>query len=150
MIFTLIRTAATDNSTIGDLRNPNTARLCVTLERGPRNPNHVRIPPAKYRVVRKDFGASHFDTRLRALIGPKYKGILWLPDVPGRTNIECHPANYYAELLGCIALGTQAYKSVSGDWMITQSQDAYARNYPIISAAIDAGETFFDIIGDPQ
>ena len=36
---------------------------------------------------------------------PKFGPSLWIQDVPGRSEILIHPANFWHDLLGCIAPG---------------------------------------------
>lgn len=148
MNFTIAHQAETPNSTWGILSDDTGMPLCKTLERGLHNADgHPRIPAGTYEVVRKPFGASKFDHGLLAEMGAAYKGILWLPNVPSRENIECHPANWYTELLGCIALGENVAIS-NGEFGVANSRHAYHRVYPMISAAIDAGGLNF-VITDP-
>jgi hypothetical protein len=140
--FVLQRRGETAFSTWGELADPAGAALCKILERGAHNPVHVRIPAGLYRVTRKPFGASHFDATLRKLIGESYKGILWLPDVPGRENIEVHPANLISQLEGCLATGGAIVREADGDFAIEggTSRPAFAHAYAALSAAMDAGE----------
>jgi hypothetical protein len=51
----------------------------------------VAIPEGTYRGYKRD--SSHFGMRVVGI------------DVPLRTNIECHPANFPQQLDGCIAIG---------------------------------------------
>lgn len=137
--LTLHRRAQTDLSTWGDLLDPTGTELCKILERGPSNPDHVRIPAGLYQIGRKPFGTSHFDEAFKALIGASYKGILWLPNVPGRTNIELHTANFVSELLGCLATGGQITVDENHDFAIAggTSKPAYAKMYGVVSSLID-------------
>lgn len=67
---------------------------------------------------------------------PKHgKDTIQLKDVPGRTNIQMHIANWARELLGCIALGTAI-----GNDMILHSGDACKKWFPPIVKALKAGE----------
>lgn len=59
----------------------------VTMER-----TAVMIPEGTYRGYKRD--SAHFGMRVVGI------------DVPNRSNIECHPANYPSQLLGCVAVGT--------------------------------------------
>lgn len=59
-----------------------------------------------------------------------------LKEVPGRSNIQIHVANFPHELLGCIAPGTSM-----GDDCVNHSKDACDVLLPKIRAAIKAGET---------
>lgn len=147
-VYRITRTSELDLSTRGELRDPDGVFICFTLERGLKNPDHVRIPAATYTVLRKGIGASKFDKDFGVLIGKSYKGILWLPTVPGRSNIEIHTANYYSELLGCIALGSSIGMDASRNFMITggTSRPAYRAAYLQISAAVSAGLTQLQIV----
>lgn len=140
-IFTLQRMAQTPCSTWGVLTGPSDAELCKILERGARDLAHPRIPAGLYRLTRKPFGASHFDATLRKLIGESYRGIPWLPDVPGRANIEIHPANAVSQLEGCLATGRTIVREDDGDFAIAggTSRPAFAHAYAALSPAIDAG-----------
>ena len=139
--FVVARLAETDCSTAGELRDPRGTPLCKILERGAHNLAHPRIPAGRYRLALKPFGASRFDSAYRELIGGAYRGILWLPDVPGRANIEIHTANLVQQLEGCLATGDDIARDRSGDFMIAggTSRTAYARIYPVLSVAIDDG-----------
>lgn len=146
--FTLRRFEETANSTWGDLADPSGALLCQILERGLQNAGgHPRIAAGTYAIGRRPFGASHFDDALKAFPVPGYKGILWLPNVPGRSNIEIHTANFVIQLLGCLATGEKIVKDDNNDFAIAggTSKPAYAKIYPIISAAIDAGGAQIEI-----
>lgn len=146
--FRLNRFGETPLSTWGDLYVPDaTSPICQILERGASNPAHPRIPAGTYQIARKPYGASHFDTAFRMLIGADYKGILWLPNVPGRSNIEIHTANDIEQLEGCLATGGAITKDDHGDFAITggTSKPAYAKVYPLISAAIDNGGAQIEI-----
>lgn len=138
--FTLARRGETRLSTRGELSGPNGV-ICKILERGAANPDHVRIPAATYEIKRKPLGTSEFDATLGGLMGSSYKGILWLHDVPGRSNIEMHPANYVSQLLGCLATGTSISLDPNKDYMISggTSRAGYLSAYKAISTAIDVG-----------
>lgn len=71
-----------------------------SLER-PVDGDHPCIPAGTYQVVLKPF--------------PKHGKCYEVCDVPGRTAILIHPANWTEQLLGCIALG-RAIDTVSGVW----------------------------------
>lgn len=53
---------------------------------------------------------------------------LLLQDVPGRTYIEIHVANFAREILGCIAVG-EAHRDLPGEgnFMVTNSRRAMTR-----------------------
>jgi hypothetical protein len=139
--FILTRKGETPCSTWGALADPLGVPLCKILERGAHNPSHPRIVAGLYRLTRKPFGASHFDATLREYIGESYKGILWLADVPGRGNIEIHPANFTSQLEGCLATGGAIVREADGDFAVAggTSRLAFAHAYAALSPAIDAG-----------
>ena len=139
--FFLQRVAETPNSTWGTLSDPEGRPICSTLERGAANPDHVRIPAATYAIGRKAIGQSEFDKTFTGLLGAEYKGILWLPNVPGRTNIELHTANEISQLLGCIASGNGIDQDANGDYGIVggTSLPAYKKLYLAISPCVDEG-----------
>jgi hypothetical protein len=75
---------------------------CVTVEL-PWKDNQVRIsciPAGTYKVVPRR--------------SPKYGEHLHILDVPGRSLILIHQANYVHQLLGCIAVG-QSRADLNGD-----------------------------------
>lgn len=133
------------------------SHLAWTLERGIDNPDgHPRIPAGTYAIdVRRPPFRSIFDVTLRdpRYLGSSYQGILWLPEVAGRSNIEIHPANWYSDLEGCIALGDETSTDQNGDYTIMESRKAYCRVYPLIISAIKSGIAKLSIVdeqsGDP-
>ncbi len=139
--ITLQRMGETPHSTWGNLfdAGPGGMPLCKILERGASNPDHVRIPAGAYQIDRKKIGQSEFDKTFGEIIGANYKGILWLPDVPGRSNIEIHTANFVEQLLGCLATATEITKDGAGYFAAAQSRAAYIPVYKAISPAVDAG-----------
>lgn len=58
---------------------------------------------------------------------PKFGECLWIKDVPNRSEILIHPANYTRQLLGCIAVGMD-HKDINNDGELdaTQSRKALA------------------------
>jgi len=56
---------------------------------------------------------------------PKFGKCLWLQDVPNRSEILIHPANFYHDLLGCIGIGKDL-SHIDGDKYIdiTSSKDS--------------------------
>lgn len=139
-IFTLARKGESAHSCWGVLHGPDGAPLCMILERGAHNPDHPRIPAGLYALAHKPLGASRFDAAFARLIGADYKGVLWLPDVPGRSDIEIHTANFIRQLRGCLAAGGRITRDGDDDFAIAggTSRPAYARLYPVMLAAIAA------------
>jgi hypothetical protein len=56
---------------------------------------------------------------------PKFGKCLWLQDVPNRSEILIHAANFYYDLLGCIGIGKDLV-DIDGDSFIdvTSSRDS--------------------------
>lgn len=52
---------------------------------------------------------------------PKYPGVWEIIDVPERTHILIHVANYARDVQGCIGVGMGLNQS---DWMVTHSRNA--------------------------
>lgn len=94
-IVTLIRDVKTRGplGTFGYLWTGSYA--CVTLER-PFSGDHPCIPIGEYDVEWTSDGRH-----------PEHNPCYEVMSVPGRTAILIHPANWYQELLGCIAPGTR-------------------------------------------
>lgn len=79
---------------------------CVTLELPWRNnqPRTSCIPEGIYPMVLE--------------YSPAFNRKLWeLKDVPGRSEVKIHPANYVTQLRGCIAPGLK-YADLNGDGTI--------------------------------
>lgn len=55
---------------------------------------------------------------------PKFKNCFWIQNVPGRSEILIHAANYTYQLLGCIAPG-KIHTDMDGDGLVdvTHSRD---------------------------
>ena len=68
---------------------------CKTLELPWLNNNRriSCIPAGKYKAIKH--------------VSPKFGNCLWIKNVPNRSEILIHPANYVHHLLGCIALGNK-------------------------------------------
>ena len=75
---------------------------CYTLEL-PWKDNQRRvscIPEGEYKAIKHH--------------SPKFGNSVWIQDVPNRSEILIHPANYVRQLLGCIAVGKDL-KDIDGD-----------------------------------
>lgn len=89
MIFTIKRIYK-DKGTQGKLYH-NNQLFCYTIER-PKTGEYPCIPEGTYKATRYD--------------SPKHGPDTWqLENVPNRSHIQFHVANYPSELLGCIAPG---------------------------------------------
>ena len=75
---------------------------CFTLEL-PWKDNQRRvscIPEGEYKAIKHH--------------SPKFGNSVWIQDVPNRSEILIHPANYVRQLLGCIAVGSDL-KDIDSD-----------------------------------
>jgi hypothetical protein len=68
-----------------------------------------------------------------------------LLNVPGRTDIRWHVANYPKDLLGCLGVGTSRLKDFVGN-----SKVAFDSMMKIFNRAWDAGEEITAIYTDPE
>ena len=77
--------------------------------------------------------------KVKTTFSNKYQKDMWqVLDVPGRTGIRIHSANYYKQLEGCIALGSSIV-DMDGDKTldITDSRDAIAFAYGYLGDEFD-------------
>ena len=105
LILARSKTFSNDSQTTGVLFNEQLDELCKILEL-PWLDNVRRkscIPEGEYRVV--------------AHKSPKFGACFWVRDVPGRSEILIHPANYTRQLLGCLAPGLD-FGDIDGDGVI--------------------------------
>lgn len=105
LILARSKTFSNDRQTTGVLFNEQLDELCKILEL-PWLDNVRRkscIPEGEYRVM--------------AHQSPKFGACFWVRDVPGRSEILIHPANYTRQLLGCLAPGLD-FGDIDGDGVI--------------------------------
>jgi hypothetical protein len=100
-------TLATADALFGDMDYDGTA-IGVTMER-----TAVAIPEGSYLARKRD--SVHFGMRVVGI------------DVPNRTNIEIHPANFPLQLEGCVAVG----ENKDGD-ALDNSKAAFDRMMTIV------------------
>lgn len=105
MKLTLTRRWETDKSVIGMIDVDGLIQ-CFSLER-PRAGDHPCVPEGTYEVAMS--WSEHFQKQMPHLL-----------NVPGRSAIMIHPANWPSELLGCIAPG-----SSRGPDAVYSSQNAF-------------------------
>ena len=105
LILARSKTFSNDRQTTGVLFNEQLDELCKILEL-PWLDNVRRkscIPEGEYRVM--------------AHQSPKFGACFWVRDVPNRSEILIHPANYTRQLLGCLAPGLD-FGDIDGDGVI--------------------------------
>jgi len=119
LAFTLYRHNDDGTPTFGRLEDAERKQVCLTLELGWKDnaPDVSCIPPGVYHCAMRDSAKHH---------GQVYG----VEGVPGRSDIEIHPANLASQLLGCIALG-QTVGQVTLDsgetgWGVLNSKAAVA------------------------
>ena len=85
-------------------------RSVFTVER-PMDGDHPCVPAGTYQVEPYN--------------SPKHGNVWQVMRVPGRTNIEIHPANLASELLGCIAPGDSLGK-IGGVEAVLNSKNTFS------------------------
>lgn len=130
-VMTLERLHFTDKSTIGEIHLDGT-RFCYSLELSCRKASKdgkLAIPCGRYEICMTY--STKFDKDMPEIM-----------DVPGRTGIRIHPANYPSELLGCVAPGLK-YDTDS----IYDSRKAFDLLLAEIKTRLKNGRLFIAIIG---
>lgn len=95
-----------DYQTLGELsihdNKMNEIFSCKTIELPWKDnkKNESRIPKGEYVAVRHT--------------SPKFGECLWIQDVPGRSEILIHVANFRSDLRGCIGVG-ESFVDIDGD-----------------------------------
>lgn len=107
-VLRITRKTATNDAMFGEIRWDDTL-ICVSMER-----TAVAIPVGTFP------GCKRYSPHLSMNV----IGI----DVPNRTDIECHPANYPSQLLGCIAAG-----STVNSGALDNSREAFFRLMALVS-----------------
>ena len=94
---------------------------CYTLELPWRNNrvNVSRIPEDTYIAVQH--------------VSPRFGNSIWLPEVPGRTEILVHWGNFFRNTLGCILVG-RTFFDIDGDGHVdvTHSKSTMEQLYDVI------------------
>jgi hypothetical protein len=104
--------------------------LPLTFNGAENVPDETCIPAGSYKV--EDLYSAHFNRLCPHLVG-----------VPGRTEIEIHPASRPSDLKGCCAIGDVWLTQnpvTADDVIISGSQDAYGKFYKAFAEAVERGE----------
>jgi len=130
MKIQVIRKVFDEVSTIGDFMVDG-EYFCKTLERPWQNGANAHglscILPGTYQVI-VDFS-------------PHFNGLMpHILNVPGRSEIRIHPANWPSQLEGCIALGETATKDA-----IENSVHAFRRFFILLEPAVKEGQVFIEV-----
>lgn len=99
--------------------------------------HETRIPEGTYKVELRTFGGHHEKYTKRF---PFHKGMLWVKDVPGFTDILIHCGNTANDTSGCLLVGDTANNNQVTDGQITNSTEAYSRFYQKVVKAFDKKE----------
>ena len=145
MKLEVLRISSQKDSSSGilfDVSNGKRSFLCYTIEDEQRDVKvygETRIPPGTYKLKLRTVGGFH--SRYANKYGDWHKGMIWVQDVPGFEYILWHTGNNDESTAGCLILGqTQESNLVKKDGWVGSSVSAYKFVYPIVSAAILAGE----------
>lgn len=103
----LTRTLFTTEGTFGEWVSGTFFR-CVTLERPRDTKDHPCIPAGIYLC--------------KVINSPAHGRVYQVMNVPERTMIEIHPANWYFQLLGCIAPGRMVTEVYLTDKLAAEHQ----------------------------
>lgn len=100
----------------------------------------TRIPAGYYEIKLRTWGGFHENYKDRFSF---HRGMLWITEVDGFTDVLFHIGNNDEDTAGCVLLGDTASQNVTRDGFIGSSEDAYRRVYPPIARALDSGEKVF-------
>ena len=107
-----IKRSYTPLGTLGRLAAGDLSLWTLELPWKGNKTNESCIPEGVYRAIKHD--------------SPTFGPTLWLRDVPGRSEILIHPANYVEQLDGCIAPGMD-YGTARDALAVWNSQDALSK-----------------------
>lgn len=152
MLLKLRRTMQNRLSTVGELWVSD-LWICATLEDAwhmVKLPGITRIPAGTYPLKLRTAGELH--PRYAARFPDMHKGMLWILDVPGFEFIYFHIGNDPEDSKGCILVGSEVIPPQSDNepYKLIGSEKAYRELYPMVSLAIDHGETCWLQIIDPK
>ena len=114
---------------------------CFTLEderRKVKKPAETCIPHGNYVVTFRTEGGFH--AKYEKAHPDMHEGMLWIRDVPGFEYILIHQGNTDEDTAGCLLVGARAMVTLDGEFNIQDSRIAYRHVYPLVSAALLAGE----------
>jgi hypothetical protein len=144
MRLEVLRFSSAKDSTLGLLFNVSNGKrefLCYTLEdehREHKVKHETRIPSGTYNITLRNEGGFH--NRYKRRFPAIHKGMLWVRDVPNFEWILIHCGNHDDDTSGCLLLGDTQTENNKNTGFVGSSSTAYARVYPIVAAALEAGE----------
>lgn len=146
-VFTEQRLATDGLSTGGELQLAG-QRLCFLLEPGP-NSASPRKPAGRYELVLRTEGGIY--DHYRRHFGPEFfRGVPQII-VPGRTFVEVHIGNTFADTEACSLMGMSLivpHFSNSGHYEVARSEEAFMKFYPQIRDALLAGPCFWETLAE--
>lgn len=114
---------------------------CEDEKRAIKVPGETRIPAGRYQIKLRAAGSMH--PKYASKFPGLHRGMLWLQDVPGFTNVYIHIGNDDDDTEGCILLGRSADSAIME---VGSSSPAYQDIYREMIAAMDAGhQVWIDI-----
>ena len=122
--------------TIGDLYIDG-VKECKTLEdqyQKVKVMHETRIPAGTYNISLRTFGGHH--ERYKVKFPEVHKGMLWIRDVPGFSDILIHIGNRDDDSSGCILVGTLVDEKQG---ILYKSTEAYLRLYHKVIDAFAKG-----------
>ena len=111
---------------------------CFTLEderRAKKVMHETCIPAGTYPVELRLFGGHH--ERYKVKFPDVHKGMLWVKNVPGFTDILIHIGNHDDHTSGCLLVGTKVDEEKG---FLYQSTVAYLAMYEKVLKAFERGE----------
>jgi hypothetical protein len=115
--------------------------FCDTIEDtvrelGAKVPGETAIPYGRFKIELRKIGkmTRKYKRRFPAI----HKGMLWLRNVLNFKYIYIHVGNKPEDSLGCILVGE---KSAPG--LVGNSNETYAKLYPILTEAMESGEEVY-------
>ena len=146
MNVTIIRFKSTKNSTISLLYIGDEFE-CFVLEdvyHEDKIAGKTRIPYGGYKVGLRTEGG--FTTKYAKKFPDMHEGMLEVLNVPNFEYILIHIGNYHTNTEGCILVGTGVILQGTGDYMLTDSTEAYKQLYPKLVDYAKNGSLFINII----
>jgi len=139
MKIEVLRFSSQSKTTLGAVLIDNKFR-CYSIEdryRAEKVKNETRIPAGTYEVKFREFGG-HYESYKQKYAG--HKGMLWLQDVPGFSDILIHIGNTEGDTSGCILLNNEVNNNVTDMGRGTNSTQAYLNFYFKVLKAFESGE----------
>lgn len=140
----IIRVAEGKQSTLSQLYI-NDIFQCYLLEdkiRAVKIQNQTAIPTGNYSLRLNTWGGKNAEYRQRF---PKvHKGMIEINGLPNFSFVYIHIGNNYTQTAGCPLCGF-GFEKVNGDYLVSQSKNAYEMIYPKLLAIAQSKENQISI-----